>query len=106
MVDLIGILAGVFVVLAFYETDHVRLRRNAIVSNILFVVYALQLGLWPVVLLHALLLPLNCKRLSELQPSRWSNEESLYMSESERQVFLQGLQSNSHSWAMYGMQRT
>lgn len=101
MVDLIGILAGIFVVLAFYATDPERLRQHAIVSNILFITYAIQLGLWPIVLLHAVLLPLNWKRLSELQIVIGLRDQSPHMSDGEREVFLQSLRHNPHCWASY-----
>ncbi|MEM6480812.1 MAG: hypothetical protein AAF681_03125 [Pseudomonadota bacterium] len=75
-IDLIGLLAGTFVVLTFYMTDLGRLRRCAIVSNVLFVIYALSLQLWPICLLHVLLLPLNLRRLSQLQDDkRWTDEQ-------------------------------
>lgn len=105
MVDFIGIIAGIFVVLAFYATDPTRLRQHAIVSNILFVAYGAHLGLWPVVVLHAVLLPLNWKRLAELQITNGHRDQRLYMSDAEREVFLQGLKSNPHCWAIYGRQR-
>ncbi|MEM9474873.1 MAG: hypothetical protein AAGA71_06250 [Pseudomonadota bacterium] len=105
MIELIGIFAGLFVVLAFYTTDHVRLRQHAIVSNVLFIWYALYLKLWPIIVLHAVLLLLNWKRLSELRSIWERSDSSLHMSDKERAVFVQGLKSNAHSWAMYGCQR-
>ncbi len=105
MIDWVGIIAGLYVVLAFYSTDQMRLRRHAITSNVLFIAYALYLGLWPIVLLHSVLLPLNLKRLNELEGFWRQNHLNLHMSESERQVFEQGLKSNPHSWAIYGYQR-
>lgn len=105
MTDLLGLLAGAFVVLTFYSTDHQKLRQFAIVSNVLFITYAMLLQLWPILVLHSILLPLNWKRLSDLQSCSWFSDERLFMSECERKVFLQGLVNNPHSWAMYGAQR-
>lgn len=65
-VDLIGVSASGFVVLTFYVKNLVRLRTYAIVSNVLFTVYAVCLQLWPIAVLHSLLLPLNAVRLLEL----------------------------------------
>lgn len=64
-IDGIGILAGLFVILAFYARTNGRLRVFAIASNVLFIAYAALAGLGPVLLLHAILLPLNLMRLSE-----------------------------------------
>jgi CRP/FNR family transcriptional regulator, cyclic AMP receptor protein len=64
-IDWIGVFAGVFVVLAFYARRPARLRVLAIASNVLFITYAALAGLWPVLALHAVLLPLNLVRLRE-----------------------------------------
>ncbi|MEM6578053.1 MAG: hypothetical protein AAF678_06140 [Pseudomonadota bacterium] len=66
IIDLIGLIAAAFVLLTFYATDLGSLRRFAIASNLLFIVYALSLQLWPICILHCLLLPLNLQRLSEV----------------------------------------
>ncbi|HTW72424.1 MAG TPA: cyclic nucleotide-binding domain-containing protein [Acetobacteraceae bacterium] len=42
------------------------LRWMAIASNVAFLAYALALQLWPIVILHGLLLPLNSWRLYQL----------------------------------------
>ncbi|MEM9128741.1 MAG: hypothetical protein AAGA97_03345 [Pseudomonadota bacterium] len=105
MIDIVGILAGLFVILAFYATDPVKLRQRAIVSNLLFIAYAAPFGLWPIVVLHMVLLPLNWTRLAELQAMRGRKDQTLHMTDSEREVFVQGLKSNSHCWAIYGRQR-
>lgn len=63
--DWIGVAAGAFVVLAFYARRPMQLRLFAIASNLLFILYASFVGLWPVLVLHALLLPLNVVRLCE-----------------------------------------
>ena len=45
----------------------VPLRCLAIASNMAFLAYGLPLGLWPVAVLHALLLPLNILRLFQIR---------------------------------------
>jgi hypothetical protein len=47
-----------------------RLRLVAIGSNILFGIYGYSRGLYPVLVLHALLLPINVVRLAELRANR------------------------------------
>jgi CRP/FNR family transcriptional regulator, cyclic AMP receptor protein len=66
-VDFIGVLAGGFVILAFYAREPMHLRLYAITSNLLFIAYGAMDSLWPVLALHALLLPLNALRFWE----RW-----------------------------------
>ena len=69
--DGVGLAAGLFVLLTFHAVRPRRLRCYAIASNVLFIVYAAATGLVPILALHALLLPLNLRRLSELgAPSR------------------------------------
>ncbi len=43
----------------------ISLRSLAIASNGAFIVYGTSARLWPIVLLHAVMLPLNLSRLRE-----------------------------------------
>jgi hypothetical protein len=61
--DTAGYLASSLVITAFCMKDILRLRLAASVSNVAFLVYGLALGLAPVWLLHAILLPVNLWRL-------------------------------------------
>ncbi len=63
--DLIGFLASALVLAAFFARDMVPLRALALCSNLAFLAYGLRLGLAPVWVLHALLLPVNCCRLAQ-----------------------------------------
>jgi hypothetical protein len=64
--DLAGYTASALVLLTFITTDMRLLRIVAILSNVAFIVYAAIGGLAPVLVLHALLLPVNVVRLREL----------------------------------------
>jgi hypothetical protein len=70
----IGYLAAALVLAAFYMREIIPLRVAALCSNLAFIAYGLALGLVPVWLLHALLLPINGCRLLEalrsMNPSR------------------------------------
>jgi hypothetical protein len=61
----IGYMASGLVLAAFAMQDMVRLRLVAIASNLFFLAYALSLGLVPIWVLHAVLLPLNVWRLMQ-----------------------------------------
>ena len=61
--DTAGYLASSLVITAFCMKDILRLRLAATVSNVAFLIYGLGLGLTPVWLLHAILLPVNLWRL-------------------------------------------
>lgn len=63
MLDLIASLAGVCILTAFYCTNLRMIRLLSMAASALFIVYAVALGLIPVVILHGLLLPLNAWRL-------------------------------------------
>ena len=47
--------------------DHCGATLVAIASNLAFIGYALAKGLYPVLILHVVLLPLNCVRLAQLR---------------------------------------
>ena len=63
LAESLGYLAAATVFLAFSLKSIVSLRVVAILSNVLFIAYALAENLMPVLVLHALLLPLNSLRL-------------------------------------------
>ena len=61
--ELIGYLASLLVLMTFCMSGMVALRALAIASNVAFIAYAALVGISPVLLLHALLLPMNIYRL-------------------------------------------
>jgi CRP/FNR family transcriptional regulator, cyclic AMP receptor protein len=63
--DATGYLASALVVSAFCMREIIPLRLAALSSNIAFLAYGIALGLSPVWLLHAILLPINGWRLWE-----------------------------------------
>jgi hypothetical protein len=65
LVDLVGYLASALVLLAFCMRAMIPLRTVALCSNIAFLLYGFNHALMPVVLLHAVLVPVNCWRLWE-----------------------------------------
>ena len=65
-VNVAGYCASLLVFGAFYMTAMIPLRAIAIASNIAFITYGFGHDLYPVLILHALLLPLNCLRLLQL----------------------------------------
>jgi CRP/FNR family transcriptional regulator, cyclic AMP receptor protein len=68
-VNLAGYCASLLVFGAFYMTAMIPLRAIAIASNIAFIAYGFGHHLYPVLILHALLLPLNCLRVLQLRRS-------------------------------------
>jgi CRP/FNR family transcriptional regulator, cyclic AMP receptor protein len=64
--EIAGYLAAVFVFLTFYMKTMVPLRIVGICSNCTFIVYGYLGGLYPVLILHLILLPLNGLRLREI----------------------------------------
>lgn len=63
----VGYLASLLVLATFCMRDMVALRVVAIASNLAFIVYSGMTGIGPVLLLHALLLPVNVMRLFQLR---------------------------------------
>jgi CRP-like cAMP-binding protein len=62
-----GYLAAILVFVTFYMRTMQPLRVMAIASNVAFLAYAIPFHLWPIVILHGLLLPLNAMRLIQLR---------------------------------------
>jgi CRP/FNR family transcriptional regulator, cyclic AMP receptor protein len=62
-----GYLAAILVFCTFYMRTMLPLRCMAIASNVAFLAYGVPLGLWPVAILHALLLPVNVVRLFQIR---------------------------------------
>jgi CRP/FNR family transcriptional regulator, cyclic AMP receptor protein len=61
--DAIGYLAGFLLVLTFFMRRMVPLRIVAICSSVAWLVYGALGGLYPIIILHIVLLPLNIYRL-------------------------------------------
>ncbi|MBJ3764041.1 hypothetical protein ILP92_14925 [Maribius pontilimi] len=68
-VNFIGLSAGLMVVLAFYARRQDIMRLFALGSNVLFIAYGCLEALYPIVLLHVILMALNVTRLTEDEDS-------------------------------------
>ena len=66
-IELSGYVASALVFLTFYMKTMIPLRVVGIVSNVAFMTYGLGGRLYPVLTLHAILLPLNCLRLLQMR---------------------------------------
>ena len=66
LADFAGYLAAVLVFLTFYMKTMIPLRVVGICSNLAFIAYGYLDGLYPVLVLHVILLPLNGLRLMEM----------------------------------------
>jgi len=65
--EAVGYAASLLVVCTFYMRTMVPLRVVALASNVAFMAYGFLGGLAPVVVLHAILLPLNTLRLLQMR---------------------------------------
>lgn len=63
--DLYGWSAAGLTLLAFSCSNIIRLRYVAITANAAFIAYGLTAQLWPVLVLHAVLVPINLWRLRQ-----------------------------------------
>ncbi|MES2978821.1 MAG: hypothetical protein V4731_10385 [Pseudomonadota bacterium] len=66
--DVVGWSAAALTLLAFSCNNILRLRYLALAANVAFIAYGLMAGLWPVLVLHFALVPINVWRL--LQTTR------------------------------------
>jgi hypothetical protein len=62
-VDLPGYSASILVFMTFYMKDMIKLRLLALCSNVAFLIYACPLHLFPILVLHGALIPINVCRL-------------------------------------------
>jgi hypothetical protein len=62
-VDLTGYIASSLVFMTFYMRGMVSLRLVALCSNVAFLLYAFNLHLAPIAILHSALIPVNISRL-------------------------------------------
>lgn len=62
-----GYIASILVFLTFYMKTMVPLRVVGLCSNVAFIMYGYLDGLYPVLILHLILLPLNLLRLHEMR---------------------------------------
>lgn len=75
--DILGLMAGFFVILAFHSHQQKPLRAFAIGSNLLFIAYGVLAGVMPILVLHAILLPLNFVRIYQLSDGYHKSGSSL-----------------------------
>jgi len=70
-----GYLASGLVIVAFCMKNIIPLRSVALTSNVAFLIYGIGLGLAPVWLLHAILLPVNGWRLWQgISHQKWESK--------------------------------
>jgi hypothetical protein len=69
-IDFVGYLAALTVLATFCMDTIVPLRGLAIASNVLFILYGIAGHLYPVLLLHAVLLPVNIVKIVRLKLQR------------------------------------
>ena len=65
-VEVAGYIASLLVFATFYMKTMVPLRITAISSNIAFIIYSFYGGLYPILILHSVLLPLNLIRTAQI----------------------------------------
>ncbi len=66
-IDLTGYLASLSVLATFCMESMLSLRCVAVLSNTLFITYGTAEHLYPVLLLHAVLLPINLLKIVQLR---------------------------------------
>jgi CRP/FNR family cyclic AMP-dependent transcriptional regulator len=76
-----GYAAVLLTLAAFFMTDTIRLRQLALASNVAFALYAFGVHLYPTMVLHLALFPLNAVRLRQLLRERDLIERALQASD-------------------------
>ena len=68
-IDFLGSSAAFSVIASFCMTTIVALRTLALLSNVLFILYGLCAHIYPVLVLHIILLPINLVKLHRIKPN-------------------------------------
>lgn len=63
----LGVVAATLSLISFMQKSMLPLRGFAIASNVFFIAYGYFDSLWPALILHTCLLPLNTKRLMDIR---------------------------------------
>ena len=71
-INALGFSAALSVLASFCMTKITALRSVALLSNVLFVLYGCLAHIYPVLLLHAVLFPVNVIKLYRIQSESWS----------------------------------
>src|SRR5262245_56334429 len=66
LIDGLGYLASVLVLLTFCMSTMLSLRAAAIASNLAFIAYGVSADIYPVLILHIILLPVNAVLLVQM----------------------------------------
>lgn len=72
--DLLGFMAAAAVLAGFCMNSIRHLRIAALASNVLFVLYGLFAHIYPVVVLHLILVPVNLQKLHRIKSEAYSAE--------------------------------
>ncbi len=63
----LGAIAATLSLISFMQKSMLPLRAFAIASNVLFIIYGYVEAIWPALILHTILFPLNAKRLMDIR---------------------------------------
>ena len=67
-IDFLGFAAALSVLASFSMSTILALRTLALLSNVLFILYGLCAHIYPVLMLHIILLPINSIKLNRIKP--------------------------------------
>jgi hypothetical protein len=68
-IDFLGFSAALSVLASFCMTRILALRAFALLRNVLFILYGSCAHIYPVLVLHIILLPVNLVRLHQIKPN-------------------------------------
>jgi hypothetical protein len=92
-VDAIGYLACSLVLVTFCMHTMLALRAVAALSNVAFIVYGIEAAIYPVLILHLILLPLNISHLLRMfltVPRDGTTERMAYVPNEDHAVWRHG----------------
>lgn len=74
-IEAVGFCGSALAILTYWMREMIPLRIAAVLGCLCFLVYALLIGSYPLILMEATLLPINLYRLAELLRPARSNSD-------------------------------
>lgn len=69
MIDLLGYLAGAFLLMMAMSKSQLAMRRFNIAGNATFIVYGFLGQIWPILVLNSVMLMIHVYRIFQIQPT-------------------------------------
>jgi len=85
-IEILGIIAGIFILISFKLSGELKIRSVNIVGAILFVIYGVIIGAWSVWLLNAALFILHVYKIAQLRADKEAEAKMIRVGQKEDKI--------------------